>query len=204
MAPPKRPPLERFLEKVVHDAQAGCWVWSGGRIHEGYGVFWLGGKTLRAHRWAYETFVGPIPEGLVLDHLCRRPECVNPEHLEPVTQSVNINRGVLWEKEKTHCSRGHAYDEVNTYIDPDGHRHCRACRRERKRKNYREHHWQGNAHPRDRTHCPHGHEYTEENTYRPPSGARVCRACMQKNVRAWWAENGREWRRGRRARGLKN
>ena len=74
-----------------------CWEWTGSN-DRGYGMFRLDGRTVRAHRWAWETLVGPIPRGLHLDHLCRNPPCVNPDHLEPVTQPENIRRGhaALW------------------------------------------------------------------------------------------------------------
>lgn len=74
-----------------------CWTWIGS-TDRGYGVFGAQGRYFRAHRWAWEALVGPIPEGLHLDHLCRNPSCVNPDHLEPVTQAENIRRGhaALW------------------------------------------------------------------------------------------------------------
>ena len=86
-----------------------------------------------AHRFAYETFVGPIPEGLTIDHLCRIRHCVNPEHLEAVTDRVNILRGEgisAQHARATHCPQGHPYDLINTYVAPDGDRDCRDCRRQ--------------------------------------------------------------------------
>jgi hypothetical protein len=85
-------PEERFWAKV--DANGVCWEWLAGKLPTGYGSFRVNGKSLYAHRFAWETLMGPIPAGLVLDHLCRNPSCVNPDHLEPVTDKVNINRGV--------------------------------------------------------------------------------------------------------------
>jgi hypothetical protein len=82
--------LPRFWARVHHDD--GCWMWTG-TLNKGYGMFSFGGKTRRAHRFAYEALVGPIPEGLALDHLCRNPACVNPAHLEPVTWRENVYRG---------------------------------------------------------------------------------------------------------------
>jgi hypothetical protein len=86
------------------------------------------------HRVAYELLVGPIPEGLELDHLCRNTRCVNPEHLEPVTGRENLMRAVSsWAAKnaaKTHCPQGHPYDEENTKVKRDGGRACRACGRE--------------------------------------------------------------------------
>ncbi len=118
-----------------------CWVWRG-KLKDGYGRFSYEGQTGRAHRIAYETFVGPIPshdaEGkvLVLDHKCRNRACTNPEHLEVVTQRINILRGenhVAKRALVTHCPANHAYDEANTYRDELNRRYCRACRRERAR-----------------------------------------------------------------------
>ena len=92
---------------------------------DGYSAMSVGGRYWLIHRFAYTHFVGPIPEGLQIDHLCRNRKCWNPNHLEPVTQAENARRG-FWSL-KTHCNRGHAYDEENTYVNPSGHRVCRAC-----------------------------------------------------------------------------
>ena len=84
-----------------------------------------------AHRVAYRLEVGPIPRGLVLDHLCRVRNCVRPDHLEPVTRGENVLRGETIpaaNRAKTACKDGHDFDEENTYIAPNGHRGCRKCR----------------------------------------------------------------------------
>lgn len=89
-----RPAPDRFWAKVVKTSS--CWVWvgsGGGRIGE-YGVFRMDSGPVRAHRYAYELLVGPIPDGMTLDHLCRVTRCVNPSHLEPVTLEENVRRGV--------------------------------------------------------------------------------------------------------------
>ena len=106
----------------------------------GYGVFCHNGLTLKAHRYSYEELIGPIPEGLVIDHLCRDRACVNPYHLEPVTSRENIIRGegprILKERHAaiTHCPQGHEYNQENTYISKTKNRQCRICGRERMRR----------------------------------------------------------------------
>lgn len=123
---------ERFWAKVAKSDT--CWLWTGAKVGAGYGHFTQGGeqKMMLAHRWAYEALVGPIPEGLVLDHLCMVKACVNPAHLEPVTQAVNIERNPNAINKTcadvTHCPQGHPYDEMNTRIYKGG-RNCRACAR---------------------------------------------------------------------------
>lgn len=123
---PRQPLRERFMGKV--DTSGDCWEWTGGKNYQGYGHFQLGFKnTVRAHRLAYELFVGEIPNGLHLDHLCRNTSCVNPDHLEAVTRKVNMERGA--HAMKTHCPRGHEYNKKNTYNKPTGGRACRICTR---------------------------------------------------------------------------
>ena len=103
----------------------------------GYGTVRRHGIVVRAHRATYELFVGPIPEGLQLDHLCRNTACVNPAHLEPVTIGENRRRGLLGVLGAlpTHCRHGHEYTPENTHIYPgDGSRVCRACGREKRRR----------------------------------------------------------------------
>lgn len=115
------------------DDETGCWVWQRAKDQLGYGHLRLrDNKTRRAHRHYYEQHVGPIPEGLELDHLCRNPSCVNPDHLEAVTHRENMLRGKGFAAEnarKTHCPRGHAYDKENTHVDESGGRFCLACRK---------------------------------------------------------------------------
>ena len=121
-----------FWTKVQETAT--CWFWMGYKSTRGYGRFWDGGRTVQAHRFAYETRVGPIPEGLQLDHLCRVRACVNPDHLEPVTNRENILRGKTLpaaNASKTACLRGHTYTRESTYIRANGDRECRRCDLER-------------------------------------------------------------------------
>lgn len=125
---------KRMQSKIAFEPTSGCWLWTGASHPRGYGSVTLLNRTRRAHRAAYEVLVGPVPEGMELDHLCRTPSCVNPDHLEPVTHRVNVLRGVgPWalNKRKTHCLRGHLLDEANTQASLDGFRRCRACQRER-------------------------------------------------------------------------
>lgn len=108
-----------------------CWPWIGGT--ERYGRFTLHGRTYYAHRFSYEFYVGEIPEGLEVDHLCRNTRCVNPAHLEPVTHHENLMRGESPSARCariTECPRGHPYTTENTCLSK-GHRYCRTCARER-------------------------------------------------------------------------
>lgn len=132
--------MDQFWKRVEKQAD-GCWRWTGARNPEGYGQIYLGQyRKQPAHRFAYEMLLGPIPEGLVLDHLCRYTSCVNPEHLEPVTMAENIRRGLVPDTNRargaavTHCRHGHPYDEENTYIRTNGQRDCRSCIRVRVRR----------------------------------------------------------------------
>lgn len=108
-----------------------CWIWTSCLDTKGYAQLSVNGSLRMAHRLAYEQLCGQIPQGLVLDHLCRVPHCVNPAHLEPVTFAENIRRGTAKSVEfskRTQCPQGHPYDTVNTFVD-GGKRRCRECRR---------------------------------------------------------------------------
>lgn len=122
----------RFKSRVQQRPD-GCWEWLGHIDRAGYGGYKSGGHYWMAHRFAYETLVGPIPEGLEIDHLCRVRACVNPDHLEPVTHTVNIRRRFT---DYTHCVNGHEFTEANTYTRPSGHRDCRICIRARALRYY--------------------------------------------------------------------
>lgn len=143
-----RPSLEeRFWSKVDKDGPLSencpelgpCWLWTRAKRPLGYGVFVLNGRLDGAHRVAYELTVGPIPEGLELDHLCRRPACVRPDHLRPVTHQENSLRGyspMAQQARQTHCIRGHELTEANVYRRPGNpnKRECRTCMAERARR----------------------------------------------------------------------
>jgi hypothetical protein len=125
--PLKGDALVRFWRKV-RKLDDGCWRWVGRVKSNGYGTFFPARRDCwNAHRWAYTVLVGPIPDGLELDHTCRNTWCVNPAHLEPVPPSVNKARAAA---QRTHCPQGHPYNEENTWWDKRGHRECRVCRAE--------------------------------------------------------------------------
>ncbi len=127
----KRNTIENVLRRLMPIPESGCMVWEGCTDERGYGLVTFHRKGWRVHRLVWEHFNGPIPEGLELDHLCRVHPCSNVHHLEPTTSQVNILRGVgpaAICARKTECLRGHAFDELNTYIDSLGRRICRACR----------------------------------------------------------------------------
>jgi hypothetical protein len=129
-------PVEaRFWAKVEKRVD-GCWVWTAKITSHGYGEFWIDGRGRGAHRVAYELVIGPIPEGLEIDHLCRVRNCVNPAHLEAVTASENIKRTFVrgrrhHNRDATHCRLGHPLEGDNLYISPRGGRFCRICARRR-------------------------------------------------------------------------
>ncbi len=124
------------LEPVIHKVQptwAGCLEWLGWTNGRGYGLVKVDSRVSYAHRYVYSVTVGDIPAGLELDHLCRNPICVRPDHLEPVTHRENMLRGVNPAARRavaSHCERGHPFDEANTYKRKDGHGHreCRRCK----------------------------------------------------------------------------
>ena len=109
----RQDPLARALEKIEPEPNSGCWIWIGTRVPKGYGRFWVGpeqGPALQAYRFIYESLRGPIPDGLVLDHLCRNPPCVNPAHLRVVSNRDNILAGtslIADNARKELCMRGH-------------------------------------------------------------------------------------------------
>lgn len=129
-----------FWSAVDRSGPGGCWLWTR-TLDEGYGSYNLNGVKHKAHRYAYEAVVGPIPDGLFLDHLCRVRNCVNPMHLEPVTHKVNMERGLT--ATKTRCKYGHDFTEANTYLY-EGRRYCRTCARRRQQEFKDRHRTEGN------------------------------------------------------------
>lgn len=119
----------------VTETEVGCWKWNGCLADNGYVRLMVRHQLVYGHRFAYEVFVGPIPDGLTIDHLCRNRACVNPAHLEPVTQRVNSLRApgtiASINAAKTKCLRDHEFTPENTYVTPDGRRVCRTCQRAR-------------------------------------------------------------------------
>jgi len=108
-----------------------CWYWVSSKTINGYGQFSLNGKTKLAHRLSYEHFKEKIPKELQINHICRTRHCVNPDHLEAITQQENIGKGLggINNRIKTHCPQGHEYSKENTQIRPNGKRNCRICHR---------------------------------------------------------------------------
>lgn len=128
--------IERFMAKV-REGDDGCWHWTASKVTSGYGQFPSELRTRLAHRYAYTVLVGPIPEGLTIDHLCRNRLCVNPAHLEAVTMRENNLRGVgpcARKARQTHCKRGHALTADNLcrpQRSKPNSRMCKACHRQK-------------------------------------------------------------------------
>lgn len=155
----KKSAIERFMEKVSF-SDNGCWLWRGATKPNGYGFFLTGRKPFKkpnnAHRWIYEFFNGPIQDGLVIDHLCRTRNCVNPNHMEPVTMRENLMRGLspssLNAKKQT-CPNGHPLVPIPDHCNTNSRRHCPICERthalkwnieHRERKNANNRKWHRN------------------------------------------------------------
>lgn len=123
---------QRILDRstVLH---TGCWVWNLKPNDCGYGVLHVGDKTWKAHIFSYVAFIGPVPTGLELDHLCRVRACVNPWHVEPVTHLINMARAII--NRGIHCIHNHEFTLKNTYFYK-GKRRCKACNRRSNREFY--------------------------------------------------------------------
>lgn len=170
--PAHRPAEERFWEKVMPEPNTGCWLWLGGwgagRKGQRYGMFNSGSGEWYAHRFSYRLHRGEIPAGLVIDHLCRNRVCVNPDHMEIVTQEENKRRGTspcANNERKTHCKRGHPLVSENLRASKQG-RACAECarmhdrlresnptRQRAKFESYRRHRIERNRRRRERRHA---------------------------------------------------
>lgn len=173
----------RFWGKVSGDRPEECWEWLAGKNSKNYGYFWINGKSVQTHQLAYNWLVGPVPDGLELDHLCRNTICCNVNHLEPVLRLENQRRSPLTLAGKniikTHCPKGHPYAGDNLLITTNGGRACKKCISERATAKY----WEKKAKrifvrkDMKREACPLGHPYSGDNLYVDPRGHRHCRAC---------------------------
>lgn len=125
----QRQPLQARIEARIEKLATGCWRWTGRLCRDGYGR--IGAAS--AHRVYYELIKGSVAPGLTLDHLCRNRWCVNPDHLEPVSNRDNILRGESFSAvnaRKTHCQKGHPFTPETTYLKKNGHRTCKTCHKE--------------------------------------------------------------------------
>jgi hypothetical protein len=171
---------ERFWPKV--EKTDTCWLWRGSHTNLGYGQFRSNGRNVLAHRWSYAKAKGEIPAGLNLDHLCRTPACVNPDHLEAVTQMVNLRRGKRCRS--MYCRHGHKLPAPTVLPNGGQKRRCVVCRkmdhalycsRQPKRSTV------GGRQPKKPvpSHCKNGHAYDEANTLIDTRGDVHCRACAR-------------------------
>lgn len=181
----------RFSEKVKVDP-SGCLIWIGA-TSKGYGKATIKGKNRYAHRLSYRYYVGVIPDGFTLDHLCRNTLCVAPSHLEAVTSKVNILRGVgpaAVNSRKTHCPLGHSLDDEKNLFSSAlklGQRVCLICQRRRVSESYFR---KKSREPRrvpnsELTNCSKGHELTEDNLVisHLKKGYKLCRKCNNEKAR---------------------
>jgi hypothetical protein len=122
---------------TVPDLSRFCWVWTGAITSRGYGSVQHDRRRVSVHRLTYELLIGPIPDDLTVDHLCRNKRCANPAHMEPVTRRVNVLRA---QPERRRCPQGHALAGPNLVVrvrrDTEIHRMCRVCQYEWQRQHY--------------------------------------------------------------------
>lgn len=176
---------QRFWRMVDRGPDDACWPWKGHVDKWGYAMLHSGSDQILAHRFAYELLVSPIPKGLQIDHLCRWPSCVNPRHMEPVTQAEHNRRT----HSKTHCKWGHPLCGDNEEPLRAGGRQCRTCARARSRESARRRaaaQQQPKAPKPAKTQCPQGHPYAGDNLYiNPALNAKTCRTCTREAQRRY-------------------
>lgn len=184
---------ERFWSKVDKNGPNGCWLWIGKINKGGYGFITLNKKTVLAHRASYEFLKEEIPKCLVIDHLCKVRNCINPDHLEAVTLVENTMRGDCpWalNARKTHCSNGHEFTKENTKSDSRGNRRCKQCDKEEGSKRTAEN-------PKaDTTRCRRGHLYEDKSFYLIQGKRKRCKACIalpKPKTKEGFCKNGHEY-----------
>ena len=174
---------QRFDSYV--DRTGECWLWVGDKNWAGYGRFYLRGKRYLAHRVSFRAAGNRLVDGLVLDHLCRVRNCVNPAHLEQVTYRENSVRGETGQATGrknaalTHCKWGHPFSDENTYWAKGG-RGCVTCRRSASREYQRR-----NRDDTPRLTCRNGHPRGDEQTYIDSKGSTRCRECVRERQRRY-------------------
>lgn len=130
------PVSERIERHCIPEPNTGCWLWTGHLDKYGYGKITVGRSSRLAHRIAYEAFIGPIPDGLTLDHRCRTPQCVNPAHMDPMPLKDNILLGrspAALASRRDRCHLGHVYTD-GSFVFYRGVRYCLVCRRLRQER----------------------------------------------------------------------
>lgn len=183
--PVTRKTYPQFFSKIAIDPEITfrgfpCWMWTA-NLAKGYGRIKIQRRSWSAHRLVHEWFVAMIPKGMHIDHLCRRPRCVNPIHLEIVPPRINCLRGegvAARNAAKTHCVNGHPFAGANLVVqNAQGHRACLTCRRAiMKRHDLKRRPPKGIP-----THCKNGHELTPDNIYHRNGNthSRRCRTCRR-------------------------
>lgn len=122
---------EKLQARLIPEPNTGCWLWLGAMTTEGYGHICFEGRKIPVHRASYEVYVGPIPNGLHIDHICRVRCCANPTHLRPLTSRENVLCGIgpsAHNHRKSSCIHGHPFTAENTHVNKVGTRICKTCR----------------------------------------------------------------------------